>query len=176
MHLETINYVAVAPPPFDDADRESTRCGGPLQMNLPYMPMNDLYVSDGPDDFDFQLEVHCPESCSTNACLLFFVSLHTCGLQNGLKMDSGSHWFFFTDQRTENHGRLSKPGFRNTRHTPTVCLWNRWLWNALESDSSCVKGNYPLCVLLLFPERTKTTFVMSLQLPAHPHVIGQSAV
>lgn len=72
---------------------------------------------------------------------------HLCGLQNGLKMDSGSHWFFFIDQRTENHGRLSKSGFENTRHTPTVRLRNRWLWNALESDSSCVKGNYRLCVL-----------------------------
>jgi len=89
-----------------------SRCDGQLQMILPYMQMNVLHVSVGLDDFDFQLEVHCPDSCSINSCLSSSPSTPVWSTKQAWNL-----LLFFTDQRTENHGRLSKSGFRNTPHT-----------------------------------------------------------
>lgn len=66
---------------------------------------------------------------------------HLCGLQNGLEMDSRSHWLSSQTREPRIMGDWVNQALE-IRHTPTVLLRNRWLWSAFESDSFCAKGNY----------------------------------
>ncbi len=102
---------------------------------------------------------------------------YLCGLQTELKMDSGSHSFSLQIKESRIMGEWVNrtleihPPLASKTDDYEVCTYRLWVWLFL-----CKRQLSSLCAHLLFPERTKKTFVMSLQLPAHPLVIGQTAV